>query len=72
MYEGKKKIDGLEVFVKVKMGITLTEEELKIYNNYDKYEKKLIFDFINDPSFTDDLINITNKINSNNRVCVKK
>ena len=72
MCEGKKKIDGLEVFVKVKMGITLTEEELKIYNNYDKYEKKLIFDFINNPSFTDDLINITNKINSNNRVCVKK
>lgn len=55
-------IDGLEVFVKVKMGISLTEGELEIYNNYDQDEKNIIFDFINNPSFADDLNQITKQI----------
>ena len=69
-------IDGLEVFVKIKMGITLTKDELEIYNNYDADEKAIIFDFINNPSFIDDLNRIIKKILShtkeNNNIKIKK
>lgn len=49
------KIDGFEVFVKIKMGLTLTDEEMDIYNGYDDDEKKMIFDFINNPVLAYDL-----------------
>ena len=69
-------IDGLEVFVKIKMGITLTKDELEIYNNYDADEKAIIFDFINNPSFIDDLNRIIKKILShtkeNNNIRIQK
>ena len=55
-------IDGLEVFVKVKMGVTLTEDEKVIFNSYDEEEKKIVFDFINNSAFTDDLNRLTQKI----------
>jgi hypothetical protein len=55
-------IDGLEVFVKIKMGISLSEEEMNIYNGYDDDEKKLIFDFINNPVLINDLDRIVEKI----------
>ena len=55
-------IDGLEVFVKVKIGISLTKEEREIFDNYDDEEKKIIFDFINNPAFSDNLNRIKKKI----------
>lgn len=57
-------IDGLEVFVKVNIGMTLSEEEMLIFNRYDDDEKKLIFDFINNPAFINDLNKIIKKINN--------
>ena len=57
-------IDGLEVFVKVKIGMDLTDEEMQIYNSYDEDERKLIFDFINNPAFIYDLNGIIKKINN--------
>ena len=66
-------IDGLEAFVKVKMGIKLSQEEIEIYNNYDDDEKKLIFDFINNPVFINDLNKITKKIlNHQDNKCLSK
>ena len=62
MEKGTNTIDGLEVFVKVKMGVTLSEEELSIYNSYDEEEKKIVFDFINNPAFIDDLNKLVQKI----------
>ena len=55
-------IDGLEVFVKVKIGISLTKEEREIFDSYDEDEKKIIFDFINNPAFSDNLNRIKKKI----------
>lgn len=56
------KIDGFEVFVKIKMGLPLTEEEMEIYNGYDDDEKKMIFDFINNPALDYDLEKTIKKI----------
>ena len=56
------KIDGLEIFVKVKIGDALTSEEKKIYNSYDQEEKDMIFEFINNPVFIDDLNHIIHNI----------
>ncbi len=60
-------IDGLEVFVKIKMGIALTKDELEVYNSYDTDEKTIIFEFINNPSFIDELNHITKKILSHTK-----
>ena len=57
------RLDGLEVFVKVKMNIPLTEEEKSLFNNYDRNEQEMIFDFINNNAFIDDLNRIIKKIN---------
>lgn len=67
-------IDGLEVFVKVKMGVDLTDDELAIYNSYDDAEKKMVFDFINNSAFTDDLNKLTKKIQNHidNNNIIKK
>ena len=58
------RLDGLEVFVKVKMGIPLTVEEDSLFNNYDRDEQEMIFDFINNSAFIDDLNRIIKKINT--------
>lgn len=63
----RNKIDGLEVFVKVQLGIDLTDEERHIYECYDEIEKQVIFDFINDPLFENDLKNIIRKIGHSNK-----
>ena len=62
MEKKKNTIDGLEVFIKVKMGIELTDEEANIYDSYAEDEKKIIFDFINNSAFSDDLNRLTKKI----------
>ncbi len=58
------RLDGLEVFVKVKMNIPLTEEEKSLFNNYDRDEQEMIFDFIDNNAFIDDLNRIIKKINT--------
>jgi hypothetical protein len=58
------RLDGLEVFVKVKMNIPLTDDEKSLFNNYDSDEQEMIFDFIDNPAFIDDLNRIIKKINT--------
>ena len=62
------KSDGLEVFVKVKIGISLTKEEKDVYNHYDDEEKRIIFTFIENPAFSENLKSIEKKIYTKNRI----
>jgi len=66
MHKETNNIDGLEVFVKVENKIPLTDGELEIFNNYDEEEKRIIFDFIHNPSFAGNLANILKKIKNSN------
>lgn len=58
----KNNIDGLEVFVKVKLGIKLTDDEKVIYDSYDEDEKFLINTFINDKAFEENFENMKENI----------
>ena len=64
----KNNIDGLEVFIKVRIGMPLTDEELKVYNSFDEDDKKMIFDFIDNEYFKDNFLHIVNKLTNNDDV----
>ena len=58
----KKKTDILEIFVKIKFGIKLTEEETQEYSNVEDDIKNTLNELINSNSFLYDLEKIVNNI----------
>ena len=49
--KNKKKNDILEVYVKIKLGVPLTETEKKLYNDLDTDTKNIIDELVCNPSF---------------------
>ena len=58
----KKSSDIIEIFIKVKLNIKLSDQELFVYSRLDDVEKDLISDFIKSPSFCKDVERIMDKI----------
>lgn len=58
----KKKTDILEIFVKIKFGIKLTEKEIQEYSNVEDDIKNTLNELINSNSFLYDLEKIVNNI----------
>ena len=58
----KNAVNIIDIFVKIKFGVKLTDDDKKVYNNLDDEEKKLLSDLINNNSFIYEINNIINNI----------
>lgn len=58
----KKKLDMLEIYVKFKLNMELTIDELSLLNTLDEEEKNIISELIQSKSFEHELIEIVNKL----------
>lgn len=58
----KKKLDMLEIYVKSKLNMQLTIDELSLLNTLDEEEKSIISELIQSKSFEHELSQIVNKL----------
>lgn len=72
MNNAKRNSDVIEVFVKKKYGIKLTEDDEKLYSSLDKDIIDTLNALINSNSFLNDIENIINNINTSDGLTLEE